>query len=401
MIRLAFVVPRYGPDVFGGAETITRSLAEHLPTSEFRVEVLTTCAIDLLSWQNVHPPGVSQINGVKVWRFAIDPHFRDEQLHRSLMVRFTNHWPMAVDDEYAWIDSSAHSPALYAHLAQRGQEYDLLIVGPYLFGITFYSAALCPEHTILWPHLHDEPFAHFEQTRLMMETCRGIMFNCEPEMKLAEHKLGVRNPRSYVVGEGLDEFRAEPERFRRKIGLTDPYILYVGRLDDMKNLFALLSYFVRYKESRPGPLKLVLMGSGPLVIPPHPDILPLGFQDEQSKRDALAAALVLCQPSMLESFSLIMMESWLAETPVLVHGHCDVTRYHVLRSNGGLYFTSPTEFSEAVDWLLTHPRERMRMGKLGLDYVRREYNWPAVLDRFRDAVALWTASSPEPGAAAG
>jgi len=389
-IRLAFVVPRYGPEVFGGAETITRSLAEHLPPSEFHVEALTTCAQDLLSWQNVYPPGAYQINGVKVRRFPIDPRVGDPRLHRSLMVKFTNHWPMAVDDEDAWIDSSAHSPALYAYITQRGHDYDLLIAGPYLFGLTFYSAALWPERTVVWPHLHDEPFAHFTQTRLMLEACRGILFNCEPERALAERKLGIHNPRSRVVGEGLEEFRAEPDRFRQKFGLTGPFVLYAGRLDDMKNLLTLLAYFGEYKQRQPGPLKLVLMGDGPLVIPPHPDFLAVGFQDEQSKQDALAAALVLCQPSILESFSLVLMEAWLAGAPALVHGDCDVTRYHVLRSNGGLYFTSAAEFAGALDWFLAHPEGRRQMGKLGRDYVRREYNWPTVLNRFREAVALWT-----------
>jgi glycosyltransferase involved in cell wall biosynthesis len=91
------------------------------------------------------------------------------------------------------------------------------------------------------------------------------------------------------------------------------------------------------------------------------------------------------------------MESWLAGVPVLVHGHCDVTRYHVLQSNGGLYFTSPAEFAEALDWFLDHPEERRQMGSLGRTYVRREFNWPAVLDRFRRAVSLWrTPASPLP-----
>jgi glycosyltransferase involved in cell wall biosynthesis len=95
----------------------------------------------------------------------------------------------------------------------------------------------------------------------------------------------------------------------------------------------------------------------------------------------------------LESFSLVLMESWLAGTPVLVHGHCPVTRHHVLRSNGGLYFTSPAEFAGAMDWFLEHPAERQQMGALGRAYVRREFNWPAVLARFREASRSWLGRS--------
>ena len=53
--RLAFVVPRYGADVVGGAETLVRGLAEHLAAPGSAVEVLTTCARDHLSWKNVLP----------------------------------------------------------------------------------------------------------------------------------------------------------------------------------------------------------------------------------------------------------------------------------------------------------------------------------------------------------
>jgi glycosyltransferase involved in cell wall biosynthesis len=389
IIRLAFVVPRYGEEILGGAETITRHLVERLPRSEFDARVLTTCASDMITWENVYPAGPSQIGGIPVLRFPIDHHLRDKHRHWELMLKFTNNWPLSVDEEYEWIEHSAHSPALYAYIAQQGQAYHLLIFGPYLFGTTFYGTTLRPDQTVLWPHLHDEPFAHFAETRLMMESCRGIMFNSQPEMALAQERLGIHNPRSFVVGEGLEQTRAEPARFRQQSGMHDPFVLYAGRWDEAKNLMMLLSFFIEYKRQRPGTLKLVLMGGGPLPIPDHPDILPIGFQSEERKQDVYAAATVLCQPSLQESFSLVIMESWLVGVPVMVHGHCPVTRYHVLQSNGGLYFTSASEFAAVVDWFLDHPQQRRQMGFLGQAYVHREFNWPTVLDRFRESLRVW------------
>jgi glycosyltransferase involved in cell wall biosynthesis len=389
IVRLAFVVPRYGEEVLGGAETITRRLVERLPRSEFDAEVLTTCANDMVTWENVYPAGPVEVNGIAVLRFPIDHRSHDKRRYRELMVKIANHWPMTEDEEYEWIEHSAHSPELYAHIARHGGEFDLLVMGPYLFGTTFYGTALRPGQTVLWPHLHDEPFAHFTETRLMMESCRGLMFNSQPEMSLAREKLGIRNPRASVVGEGLEQAPADPERFRRRSGVRDPFLLYAGRWDETKNLLMLLSHFIEYKRRRPGTLRLVLIGDGPLPIPAHPDILPIGFQSEQAKQDVYAAATALCQPSLMESFSLVIMESWLAGVPVMVHGHCPVTRHHVLNCNGGLYFTSADEFAGVVDWFLDHPIERQQMGSLGREYVRREYNWQAVLDRFRESLQLW------------
>ncbi len=387
--RLAFIIPRYGEEILGGAEAITRKFAEHLPRPEFEVEVLTTCMQELGSGHNVYPAGVAQINQVCVRRFPTDPRVRNEHRFHELNARVGQGAMLSVDEQYEWIDANVHSPALYAYIMQQGHNYDFLIFGPYLFGITQYGTTLWPERTVLWPHLHDEPFAHFLQTRLMMESCRGIMFNCEPEMALARRKLKIQNPRTYVVGEGIDDYQADPARFRQRLGLSEPFILYAGRLEFAKNVEELLRFFIEYKRLRPGPLKLVLMGEGPVPVPAHPDILPIGFQSQQDKLDAYAAATLLVQPSLMESFSIVIMESWIAGVPVLVHGHCDVTRYHVHRSNGGLYYTNLAEFIAVLDWMLEHPAERRQMGQLGRAYVLREYNWETVIDRFRAALTVW------------
>ncbi|HDD24641.1 MAG TPA: glycosyltransferase [Chloroflexi bacterium] len=389
-VRLGIVVARYGPDVLGGAETFARGLAEHLPTDEFEVEVLTTCARDLVEWHNVYPPGLTYINDIPVVRFPVDHARRNTKRYWELMVKFTNHWPSTVDEEYEWIEQSAHSPQLYAFLAEHGARYDFILFIPYIFGPTYYGIELFPEKSILWPCLHDEPFAHFLPTRLMMEACHGIMFTSEPERTLALHKIGVRNRGGRVVGFGLDDFTADPERFRRKHNIHEPFILYAGRVEGMKNVPLLLDCFGVYKETHPNiSLKLLIMGTGTIPIPRHPDIVPLGFMTGQDKLDAFAAATIFCQPSELESFSIVIMESWLAGVPVLVHGDCDVTRYHVLRSNGGLYFTNEDEFAGAVDWFLEHPDLRRQMGQAGRAYVLREYNWDVVLDRFRAALNYW------------
>lgn len=391
MRRLGLIVPRYGPDVLGGAETLARRLAEHLPGDEFQVTVLTTCARDLLTWRNEYPAGEASVGGQRVLRFPVDHHRRDARLFRQLDDRACRDEPLTPEEQAAWLENAAHSPALYSHLARHGGDYDLLIFLPYLFGTTLYGSTIWPDKSVICPCLHDEAYARFIDVRAMLRRVRGLMFISKPEQALAEDKLGVRHPAARLVGAGVEPFEADAERFRRKFGLAGPFLLYAGRLDPAKNLLQLVSHFVAYRQAQPnGDLKLVLAGSGPLALPDHPDIVPLGFLGEQDLRDAYAAATLLCQPSLVESFSLVLMEAWLAGTPALVHGHCPVTRYHVVQSNGGLYFASAAEFAGALDWFLHHPHKRAQMGKLGRAYVEHRFNWPGTLQRLVLAINFWS-----------
>jgi glycosyltransferase involved in cell wall biosynthesis len=110
----------------------------------------------------------------------------------------------------------------------------------------------------------------------------------------------------------------------------------------------------------------------------------------QDLRDAYAAATIVCQPSLVESFSLVLMEAWLAQTPVLVHGDCPVTVDHVRQSRGGLYYRSATEFRAVLDWLLERREVCEHMGASGRAYVLSHYGWPAVLRRFQACLHRWS-----------
>jgi glycosyltransferase involved in cell wall biosynthesis len=153
----------------------------------------------------------------------------------------------------------------------------------------------------------------------------------------------------------------------------------------------LVDFFCRFKSRNPSDLQLVLLGDGAIKIPSEHrnDVRDLGFVPAQDKRNGLAAALALCQPSVNESFSLALMESWLLRTPVLVHESCAVTREHCLASSGGLYFTSFEEFSGCLEYFLEHDDARTRMGWNGRAYVLANYTWSRVVQKYLTALRAW------------
>ena len=69
--RIAFVPPRYGDDVVGGAETVLRQAAERLAVRGWEVEILTTCARDHYTWANAYPPGTSRDGDLTIRRFPV------------------------------------------------------------------------------------------------------------------------------------------------------------------------------------------------------------------------------------------------------------------------------------------------------------------------------------------
>jgi len=136
-------------------------------------------------------------------------------------------------------------------------------------------------------------------------------------------------------------------------------------------------------------MKLVLTGSGPYDPPPQlaPHILDLGFVPEKEKHDAMSGAVAFCHPSVNESFSIVILESWLAGAPVLVHGAGEVMLDHCRKSNGGLWFRNYPEFEESLLLLLTRQGLRESMGKAGKRYVQAHYSWSSVESRLLAALS--------------
>jgi len=381
MIRVAFVVPRYGDGIVGGAETLTRGLAEHLAAAGAPVEVLTTCARDHLSWTNALRPGATVDNGVTVRRFPVRP--RNVRRFDWLQKRILTRGQLGIEDQLRWAEESVASPELFAHLVRRRTTYDVVCFAPYLFGTSLWGAQLVPERAVLIPCLHDEPFAYLDVVRAMFAACRGFIFNSPPEAALAEKLYGLGERPAGVVGLGFDPAPpVDGEAFRRRHRLEGPLLLYLGRKEAGKNVHLLIEYARRYRETHRREVTLVLAGDGPVTVPPGTDgVRDLGYLDRADKAAAYAAATVVCQPSLNESFSIVLMEAWLAGTPVLVHARCPVTLHHVLAAGGGLAFEDFYEFAGALDRLLDDPPLRRRLAAQGRAYVEQEYAWPAVTAR--------------------
>jgi glycosyltransferase involved in cell wall biosynthesis len=385
-MKIAFVTPWYGPDIPGGMEAETRRTAEQMVRAGLPVEVLTTTIRDFFGdWgRNHHRAGVETIAGVTVRRFPVLD--RDKAAFDAVNWRLMQNLPISSAQERTYIEEMFRSPALYAYLADHCAEHLFFFI-PYMFATTYFGAQICPDRSFVIPCLHDESYARLSLYREVFPHVRGLIFHTGAEKALADALYpAARTQERPVLGEGVDtDWQGDAARFRHRHGVSGDFILVVGRKDAGKNTPLLLNYWRRYQADRQRPLTLVFIGPGalPAGAGAHPGVRDLGFVSQQEKYDAYAAAAFLCQPSLNESFSLVLMESWLAERPALVHGACAVTQEQVVAANAGLFFTNFPEFAGTVDWLLDHPEAAARLGRQGRRYVLDHFHWDVVIDRYR------------------
>ncbi len=381
-MKVAVVAPRYGTEVPGGAETAARLLASRLAARPgFRVEALTTCALDSTTWADHYAAGRTDIDGVRVTRFPVrSGRATDFDARTDLVIRRGRR--VSEDEQRAWVgEQGPVAPELIDAIA--ASDADVVAFHPYLYHPTVAGIPHVAARAVLHSAAHDEPMLRFPLYREVFHAAAGLAYWSEAERHLVEPRFAVASKPAVVVGLGVDAGPGEAAAARVALGLDErPYVLCLGRVDDGKGARLLAECFVRYKERRAGTLRLVFAGPVANAPTPHPDIVVAGAVDEAVKWGLLRGALALVSPSAFESFSIVLMEAWTAGIPALVNSRCPVTLDHVHRSGGGLAFGSYAELEVELDRLVASPEVRNTLARAGREYVETHYRWDDIVDRY-------------------
>lgn len=376
--KVCFVVQRYGLEVNGGAELHCRQLAEHLlPFCD--VSVLTTKAIDYMTWKDEYSNNTDFINGIKILRFGVD---KPRDIHQFNIVnqRFYDSKHMTSYEEQNWINEQGPLvPGLIRYLKQHKEDYDVFIFFTYLYYQTVMGVQEVKNKAIVIPTAHDEPFLRMKIFERVFRAPKAFFFNTDEERRLIHKKYYNHYVRDDLGGVGVEvPERVDSQIFKEKYGL-DNYIVYVGRIDEGKNCKQLFEDFISYKKRFPTDLKLVMMGKEIIEVPKHEDFVSLGFVSDEDKFNGIAGAQLLVLPSRYESLSMVVLEAFSLDVPVLVNGECEVLKAHCVKGNAGLYYEGTEEFTSMLNYMLNHKDMLKQMGENGHKYVDAYYRWDSIV----------------------
>jgi glycosyltransferase involved in cell wall biosynthesis len=283
-----------------------------------------------------------------------------------------------------WTRGGLAIPAFGPHMMQldrtiRKERPDLIHTGPVPLYHVYAAGKLALKHRI---PLVVTPMMHFDAPAYRNPRFYSLLARAAAVVAFTDYERGR------LVQEGVEPSRvavlpatflserdlapADGGAFRRQHGLTDePLVLFLGSKEFEKGGFHLLDAWPAIRSEVPR-ARLVCAGmttprwSEALGSKNLRGIIDLDYVDEQDKQNLLEACDLLCVPSQVESFGIVLAEAWAKGKPV-VGGSAGATREIVAEGSDGftVNFGDVAGLSRRVIELLRDPAERARLGKNG------------------------------------
>ena len=203
----------------------------------------------------------------------------------------------------------------------------------------------------------------------------------------------VAPDRIVVVPHGVDHsvFRPVPPddvvRATRRLGVTGPYLLYLGGIEPRKNLPRLIEAFARLPTN--GRPDLVVAGSGVAWNPEGTNLLRAaldrqtidvrqrvllpGYVADADRAALLSGAEALVYPSLYEGFGLPVLEAMACGTPVVASNRPALPE---VAGDSALLVDpeDPHQLAQAIERVLSDQRLRRVLHQRGLERAAR-FSW--------------------------
>ena len=190
-MKVAFVVQRYGLEISGGAELHCRWVTEHMK-KYWDVEVLTTRALDYISWENHYSGSDVLVNDIRVRRFSVAKSRNPERFGKIQNFVFENEH--SEEDEIRWLkEEGPFSPALIDYIKGHIDDYDYFIFFSYRYYHSYWGIKAVPQKSVLVPTAEHDPVINLKIFEELFRKPRGIVYNSLEEKKMINAVSGNEN----------------------------------------------------------------------------------------------------------------------------------------------------------------------------------------------------------------
>ncbi|MFA7209797.1 MAG: glycosyltransferase family 1 protein [Parcubacteria group bacterium] len=205
---------------------------------------------------------------------------------------------------------------------------------------------------------------------------------------------GIPEDKIQVVYEGydLENSKSVPDGGNSDFQKYKPFLLFVGRLEERKNIVGIIKAFEILKEKHGVPHKLLLAGGNGYGFPAigylienskyKDDIIRLGFVPDEKKFELISQADIFMFPTFYEGFGIPVLEAQSVGVPVIASNTSSIPEV----AGDSAVLVDPDEawyIAERTYELISDREYRGDMVKRGYENVKR-FGWDGCAEKISD-----------------
>jgi glycosyltransferase involved in cell wall biosynthesis len=233
----------------------------------------------------------------------------------------------------------------------------------------YFGGKLCIQNADVNIAVSEDEFSHFKDYGVDEKKIILLPNGVEPNLYTYTNDKHVRE--KFELGES-------------------PFLLFVGRLNLIKGPDLLLEAFSKITKDYPNYL-LIYAGNDDGLKPILNGLVKkydlekkvkfIGFVQDELKSELYHAADLLVIPSRLEAMSIVVLESAIAGTPVLMTNTCGLNN---MTGENGAFAVSPdaSSLEEGLRIILSMPNELVLRGSKIKRYVENSFSWSSIVKKY-------------------
>jgi len=340
---------------------------------------------------------VSERTGIEEYSYQVIKHLTDKLAEHRVILYIRGDQRSAISDQNftipeKWRVKKIRMPKLWT---QVGLSLEMFFHPPDVLFVPSHVVPLIhPKNTLVTVHgLEYEilPFAYSLWEKLYMRW--SIKFSClwakkiiavsENTKKDLIKLYRVPEGKIKVIYEGRDNCHSGLDPESSEIN-NDKYLLFIGRLEERKNIIGIARAFEILKEHYEIPHKLVLAGKfgyGEAKIRQEiknincpGDIVLTGFVSEEEKWKLLKNAEVFLFPTFYEGFGLPVLEAQSVGVPVVAGNNSSIPE---IAKNNSVILVNPDNAEEIADKtyeIISEKKLRDDMRERGYENAK-QFSW--------------------------